>query len=86
MSEFTEDLDAVLGELRELLVRKNQAYGDSALNPIRCFSKTSTDEQLRVRVDDKLSRMIRGFDDGEEVELDALGYQILLRIHQKRRK
>lgn len=86
MNDFIQDLDFVLGELRALLIQKNQAYGDSALNPIRCFSKAGPDEQIRVRIDDKLSRMMRGDAAGEDTELDALGYQVLLRIQRLRRK
>ena len=69
-------------ELAELLVRKNRAYGNSALEPVRIFSRAPTDEQIRVRIDDKLSRLARGAADGEDVELDLLGYLILLRVHR----
>lgn len=85
MSDFEQDLDTVLGQVRAMLLAKNKAYGDSALNPIRCFSKAPPDEQLRVRLDDKLSRLMRGSADGEDVELDALGYLVLLRIARTRK-
>ncbi len=42
------------------------------------FSKASTEEQLRVRLDDKLSRLARGEDAGEDVIVDLAGYLILL--------
>jgi hypothetical protein len=69
--------------LRDLLLDKNKKYGNSALDPVRIFSKASTEEQLRVRLDDKLSRLARGQAAGEDVELDLLGYLILLRISRK---
>lgn len=87
---FVSDLDAVLAEIRDLLIRKNQSYGDSALNPVRIFSKVDPQTQIRVRMDDKLSRLQRGFvyeeDDGakEDTEKDLLGYLVLLRIAQRR--
>lgn len=77
---FAKALDRVLAELRSTLVAKNKAYGDSALNPVRVFSKADPVEQLRVRIDDKLSRLMRGQDAGEDTEGDLLGYLVLLRV------
>ena len=68
--------------LRDLLIAKNRAYGNSALDPLRVFSRASTEEQIRVRLDDKLSRLARGQAAGEDPELDILGYLILLRVHR----
>ena len=81
---FADDLDTVLTELRTMLIEKNTAYGDSALNPVRTFSKASNVEQLLVRIDDKLSRLARGSTAGEDVEKDLLGYLVILRIARKR--
>lgn len=81
LDEATE----VLAEIREMLARKNASYGDSALSPIRIFSKADTVEQLKVRIDDKLSRLARGNGNlGEDVVLDLLGYLVLLRVAEKR--
>jgi hypothetical protein len=70
-------------ELRDLLIAKNKAYGNAALDPVRIFSKADPEEQLQVRIDDKLSRLARGHDAGEDVILDLLGYLILLRIARR---
>lgn len=75
-----ESVEAVAGQLTALLVAKNQAYGNSALDPVRVFSRVSTLEQLRVRLDDKLSRLARGSAAGEDVLTDLLGYLVLLRL------
>lgn len=69
--------------LAGLLIEKNRAYGNSALNPVRLFSKADAVEQIKVRLDDKLSRLSRGSEAGEDVILDLLGYLILLRVAQK---
>lgn len=74
-----EECDA----LADMLIAKNRAYGNSALEPVRVFSKASTEEQIRVRLDDKLSRLMRGDAAGEDVELDLLGYLILLRVYRR---
>lgn len=67
-------------EIKALLVRKNESYGNSALDPVRIFSRANPEEQIRVRIDDKLSRLARGDAAGEDVELDLLGYLVLLRV------
>jgi len=78
--------DAIVDEclaVAKVLVEKNAAYGNSALEPVRIFSKSSPTEQLLVRLDDKLSRLARGSAAGEDVVLDLIGYLVLLRISMR---
>ena len=64
-----------------MLIEKNRKYGDSALEPKRVFSKASAEEQILVRLDDKLSRVANAQEDeDEDVIRDIIGYLILLRI------
>lgn len=77
---FQEKVNKVLTDVGRLLVSKNEAYGDSALDPVRIFSKSDTVEQLKVRIDDKLSRVQRGNDYGEDTVTDLIGYLVLLKI------
>ena len=72
--------------IEKLLLDKNRAYGNSATDPVRIFSKVSTVEQILVRIDDKLSRLSRGTASGEDVELDLIGYLILLRVARREEK
>jgi len=44
-------------KLKNLLIQKNTDYGNSAINPLRIFSSASSLEQIKVRMDDKLSRI-----------------------------
>jgi hypothetical protein len=91
-SPFVVDLDKVLFDIRAMLLEKNASYGNSALDPIRCFSRADAVEQIKVRIDDKISRLMRGNMIGkdatavaaEDVTLDLIGYLILLRIAQKK--
>jgi len=85
---FQIQVDFVLAATRKMLYYKNKAYGNSALEPIRIFSRSDTIEQLKVRIDDKLSRIgnmdgdidaANGFDQLN----DLIGYLILLRIALK---
>lgn len=64
----------------EMLVRKNASYGNSALSPVRIFSKSSDIEQIYVRIDDKLSRIKSGSSLGEDTIMDLIGYLFLLKI------
>lgn len=79
------EIKAVCAELGSMLIEKNRAYGNSALDPVRIFSKASTQEQIKVRLDDKLSRLARGRADafGEDVINDLMGYLVLLRVHER---
>lgn len=78
--------EAILSEclgLARFLIAKNKAYGDSALKPLRIFSKAGPTEQIRDRIDDKLSRLSHGELAGEDAVLDLLGYLILLRLAER---
>lgn len=80
---LAEEIDSELLAIGYLLKAKNLAYGNSAIEPLRIFSSASPVEQIRVRIDDKLSRISRGSASGEDVVLDLIGYLVLLRIAEK---
>lgn len=68
-------------QIGEMLVEKNRSYGDSALNPVRIFSRANPMEQIAIRIDDKLSRLTKGHEFLGDNDLDDLiGYLILLKI------
>ena len=71
--------------IAQMLIDKNIAYGDSALDPVRIFSKADPVEQLRVRIDDKLSRLMKGTDYiGDDDIDDLIGYLVLLKIAKEK--
>lgn len=77
---LAQQVQAVCGELVALIDRKNRAYGNSATEPLRVFSRASTVEQLAVRIDDKLSRLARGTrteDVPEDTVIDLIGYLVI---------
>jgi len=81
ITQSQQDIAQVCDEIRELLLEKNRKYGDSALHPIRVFSKASTLEQIKVRLDDKLSRLRNAQEDeDEDVTSDLIGYLILYKV------
>lgn len=83
MATFADELGFEMDNIQEILLNKNRAYGNAALEPIRVFSKLEPDAGLRVRIDDKLSRLARGEAAGEDVILDLIGYLVLLRMHMR---
>ena len=77
----------VSSEVVDLLLEKNEAYGDSALNPSNIFAKGDAVENLCARIDDKLMRIkMRGItDETEDTVQDLIGYLILLKVALRRR-
>ena len=68
--------------LENLLVRKNDAYGDAALQPLGVFSSANASSGIKVRLDDKLKRIANAglVEDTEDTLIDIAGYIILLMI------
>ena len=89
----TKEIDAtvnraqeILAEIGALLLEKNKAYGDSALSPIRIFSRLEASSAIKVRIDDKLSRIknVGITDETEDSVRDLIGYLTLLLVAVER--
>lgn len=83
--------EALVEECRamaEMLLGKNLAYGDSAFTPLGVFAKADADLLIRARIDDKLSRIMRGTEGAfsEDTLSDLIGYLVILRVHRKMQK
>lgn len=64
-----------IGEgILDMLEEKNKSYGDNISNPINVFSGLPPEEGLKVRIDDKLSRIARGNSYQEDNVRDLVGY------------
>ena len=84
-----KEIKKVAEEVVEMLLEKNKQYGDSVLSPNRIFSKATQDEQIKVRIDDKLNRLMLGDDSmesDEDIIKDLIGYLILLLVSQRRQR
>lgn len=67
--------------LGSILCEKNRSYGGAAFDPVRLFSQADALEQIKVRLDDKITRLVRGGQyPGDNDRLDLLGYLVLLRV------
>ena len=83
LTESEMKISGICDDIKELLINKNRKYGNSALKPCRVFSKASPVEQLLVRIDDKLNRIMQGaglLAEDEDVVNDLIGYLVLLKI------
>ena len=72
--------------IRQMLMSQNAQYGDSVLNPTRFFSHADQEEQIKVRIDDKLNRLVQGNDSLEsddDIIKDLIGYLILLLVSRR---
>ena len=77
-----EDIEIVCNSIKDLLISKNKKYGNSALEPKRIFSRSDAMEQIKVRIDDKLSRIATSGTEGadEDTLQDLIGYLVLLKV------
>ena len=80
-NQTEHEIKLICDDMSEMLILKNRAYGNSALDPVRIFSKSDNIEQLMVRIDDKLSRFARGneFPGDNDID-DLIGYLVLLKV------
>ena len=86
-SKFSEELTEIMSSIKQLLMRKNSQYGDSIFNPVRVFSKGDPIEQIRVRIDDKISRMNSSPHEYiEDTVTDLIGYLIMYQMAMRRNR
>ena len=80
--DFANKLDTAASNIVELLKSKNKAYGNTALSPVKIFSKLDATEALCARIDDKIMRIKnKGINDQTEDTVDDLiGYLLLLKM------
>lgn len=73
-------------QLADMVLARNRRYGGAALNPVRIFSDVDPEVGIRLRLDDKMSRIRAGAaDEDEDPIADAIGYMVLLLVHRDRR-
>lgn len=81
---FEELVRQVTNEIADMLIEKNASYGNSALDPVRVFSRADPMEQIYVRIDDKLSRIKRGSAyKSEDTINDLIGYLVIMKVKNR---
>ena len=86
IKDTQHEIEKTMDEMKQFLLRKNHQYGDSVMSPIGIFSKAHSEEGLRIRIDDKLNRLLQGDDSmetDEDVVKDLIGYLTLLLISMR---
>jgi len=71
-----------ISQVQQMLLDKNKAYGNSALEPLHIFNKGDASDSLCARIDYRLARIKNaGLNDNTEDTLfDPCGYLILLMV------
>jgi len=83
-----DDIKRICDNTKNLLIKKNEAYGDSALNPLGIFGNADAVTSLGARMDDKLMRLKSlGINkDSVDTLYDLHGYITLLIIAIERKE
>lgn len=70
----------ICDSMRDLLLTKNRRYGDAALHPLKIFSKNDASNSIKVRIDDKLNRIMNSTEENPRANdiCDVIGYCFLL--------
>lgn len=76
-----EKILKVGSEITKMLLEKNISYGNSALNPVKIFSKIDSSDQILIRIDDKLNRIKNAQSYAGDNDIDDLiGYLMLYKV------
>ncbi len=78
-----EKIEQVCDNFKKFLLEKNRRYGDSAINPLKIFSKHEPENPICSRLDEKLQR-IQVSDEGirKNDTVDCAGYLFLLCVQK----
>lgn len=80
LTDTQQKIKRLCDSISDLLIYKNQKYGNSAISPLKLFSKLDNINSIKIRLDDKLMR-IRNSEDSRINDItDIIGYLILLLI------
>lgn len=80
MTESQEKIKMVCDNMKDLLLYKNEKYGDSALHPNNIFYKGDSTNSIKIRLDDKVGRIKNSQETRVNDVADVIGYCILLLV------
>lgn len=84
------DLESSIAQTRDMLIQKNREYGSAVFKKGKVFSKTSAEDAIRIRLDDKMSRLAWMMQNPgeafvqEDTEFDLTGYLILMQVARRK--
>ena len=70
----------VCDNMKDLLLYKNEKYGDSALHPNNIFYKGDSTNSIKIRLDDKVGRIKNSQETRVNDVADMIGYCVLLLV------
>ncbi len=76
-----DKIGRITDSLKEFLQEKNKRYGNSALEPLEGI-KYTVEDGIKIRLSDKVKRIINSDELRKNDVLDILGYIILLCVHK----
>ena len=80
LTESQMKIVEVCDSMKDLLLYKNQKYGDSALNPNNIFYKGDSTNSIKIRLDDKIGRIKNCEETRINDVADVIGYCTLLLV------
>lgn len=80
LSKSQESIMEICDSMKDLLLYKNEKYGDSALRPNNIFYKGDSTNSIKIRLDDKIGRIKNCEQTRINDVADVIGYCILLLI------
>lgn len=80
LTESQKKIVEVCDSMKDLLLYKNQNYGDSALNPNNIFYKGDSTNSIKIRLDDKIGRIKNCEETRINDVADVIGYCTLLLV------
>lgn len=80
LTESQEKIVEICDSMKDLLLYKNQKYGDSALNPNNIFYKGDSTNSIKIRLDDKIGRIKNCQETRINDVADVIGYCTLLLV------
>ena len=78
--EYREKIIEITDSMKDLLLYKNEKYGDSALHPNNVFYKGDSTNSIKIRLDDKISRVKNCKETRINDVADIIGYCVLLLV------
>jgi len=77
-----EKIKEITNAMQDLLLYKNEKYGDSALKPKNVFYKGDSTNSILIRLDDKIGRIKSNPEEKPRINdiADIIGYCTLLLI------
>ena len=80
MTDSQQKIANVCDEMKNILLYKNEKYGDSALHPNNVFYKGDSTNSIKIRLDDKIGRVKNCKETRINDVADIIGYCVLLLV------